>query len=65
MGVGTTDHPLESNASAFGSHLAILCSRSERWYISGLTAGSVKEGRAAVPKMLLERSKWRATYSEI
>lgn len=57
MGVGTTDHPLESKASVFESHLAILCSRSERWCISGLTAGSVKEGRAAVPKMLLGRSK--------
>lgn len=57
MGVGTTDHPLESNTSVFESHLAILCSRSERWCISGLTAGSVKEGRAAVPKILLGRSK--------
>lgn len=57
MGMGMTDHPLESNTSVFESHLAILCSRSERWYISGLTAGSVKEGRAAVPKMLLGRSK--------
>lgn len=57
MGVGTTDHPLECKASVFENHLAILCSRSGRRCISGLTAGSVKEGRAAVPKMLLGRSK--------